>query len=122
MNQKTHNKGFILIEAIAAVVILSVSLTLIAGALLTNSRTHIRFIQGVEDLFIFQNAATHLLVGDVKYSTKRLEITSTNQKQHLIANNLTLNPVNIRNKNLLSATVLNFQDATIEQTTTYVTP
>ncbi len=53
MNKK--REGFILVEAIAAVVVVRICLTLIAQALLTNFRTGIRFGEGVRFLLAMEN-------------------------------------------------------------------
>jgi type II secretory pathway pseudopilin PulG len=48
-------RGFILIEAIAAVILVSICLTLIAQALLVNSRSSARFQDGVRSLMAMEN-------------------------------------------------------------------
>ncbi len=47
--------GFILIEAAAAVVVVSVSLTLITQSLMANTRTGLRFQETVRSLFVMEN-------------------------------------------------------------------
>ena len=49
------NKGFMLVEAIAAIVVVSVCLTLIAQAMLTNFRTGLRFQESVAPLLSMEN-------------------------------------------------------------------
>jgi len=47
--------GFMLLEAILTVVIVSISLTFIAQALLTNFRTGVRFQESVRSLIVMEN-------------------------------------------------------------------
>ncbi len=49
------NSGFILIDAIAAVVVVSICLTFIAQALLTNFRAGMRFQEGIQFLMAMEN-------------------------------------------------------------------
>jgi prepilin-type N-terminal cleavage/methylation domain-containing protein len=48
-------QGFVLIEALAAIVIVSICLTLIAQSLLSNFRTGVRFQEGVKTLLAMKN-------------------------------------------------------------------
>ena len=50
-----NRSGFILVEAIAAVVVMSVCLTLLAQSLLTNSRTGARFQESVRQMLVMEN-------------------------------------------------------------------
>ncbi|MBI4310044.1 MAG: hypothetical protein HY591_06915 [Candidatus Omnitrophica bacterium] len=52
---KKTRAGFILVEAIAAVVTISICLTFIAQALLTNFRAGVRFQEGVRSLLAMEN-------------------------------------------------------------------
>ena len=71
-----NNKGFILIEAIAAVVVVSVSLTLIAQSLMANSRNGIRFQESARTLLAMENRLGLLYVstqGDESAPSNTLE-------------------------------------------------
>jgi type II secretory pathway pseudopilin PulG len=50
-----NNKGFLLLEAILTVVIVSICLTFIAQSLLTNFRTGVRFQETIRSLLVMEN-------------------------------------------------------------------
>jgi len=55
VNKNRDHKGFMLLEAILAVVIVSICLTFLAQSLLTNFRTGIRFQEAVRSMMVMEN-------------------------------------------------------------------
>lgn len=55
MNKNKQKSGFLLIEAILSVVIVSICLTFIAQSLLTNFRTGMRFQETIRSMIVMEN-------------------------------------------------------------------
>lgn len=61
---KNKREGFVLMEAVLSVVIVSICLTFIAQSLLTNFRTGVRFQEAVRSLIAMENRLGLLYVTD----------------------------------------------------------
>lgn len=80
--------GFMLIEAIAAVLIVSVSLVLISQSLLTNFRAHMRFAYAFNDLRAMNNAITWAYFVTKDEKADIIAMKTTNINPHLISTEL----------------------------------
>jgi type II secretory pathway pseudopilin PulG len=81
MMNKKNTAGFMLLEAILTVVIVSICLTFMAQALLTNFRTGVRFQETVRSLVVMENTLGSLYATNARGLQAQIDVINDHLKK-----------------------------------------